>query len=123
MDETRQTGGERRRAKPKYPFETLRVMWRRHCRHGDRRSRQRLGFNRGRTAGQLEAEQAKQEFEGYFGGFSIAGKLMSYIALGKVFPELLTELPGIFEREFEVRNTFEHRFERAAAHGSGFKRP
>jgi len=66
-----------------------------------------------RTESHLEQERAKQEFEGYFGGYSIAGKLMSYIALGEVRPDLLAALPVIFEREFEVANTFEHRFERA----------
>ena len=66
-----------------------------------------------RTEAQLEAERAHPDFEGYFGGYSIAGKLMSYIALGEVQPELLAQLPGIFDREFEVANTFEHRFQRA----------
>lgn len=66
-----------------------------------------------RTAAQLEEDRLKGEFEGYFGGYSAAGKLMSYIALGQIQPELLAELPGIFDREFEVANTFEHRFERA----------
>lgn len=66
-----------------------------------------------RTDAQLEDERRRQEFEGYFGGYSIAGKLMSYIALGQVREELLAALPAIYEREFEVANTFEHRFQRA----------
>jgi carbamoyltransferase len=66
-----------------------------------------------RTAEQLAEERAKQTLEGYFGGYSIAGKLMSYIALGAVQAELLAELPVIYERNFEVGNTFEHRFENA----------
>jgi carbamoyltransferase len=66
-----------------------------------------------RTDAQLDEEKANPTFEGYFGGYSIAGKLMSYIALGQVQPELLAELPKIYEQEFEVANTFEHKFERA----------
>jgi carbamoyltransferase len=73
-----------------------------------------------RTQAQLEEEKAKLEFEGYFGGYSIAGKLMSYIALGTVQLDLLAELPRILERTFEVANTFEHKFERAVkAHVAG----
>ena len=68
-----------------------------------------------RSAEQLAQEMATPTFEGYFGGYSIAGKLMSWIALGEVLPDLLAELPGIFDREFEVVNTFEHRLQRAIA--------
>ncbi|MEO8153073.1 MAG: carbamoyltransferase N-terminal domain-containing protein [Rhizobacter sp.] len=66
-----------------------------------------------RTADQLAQDKASQTFEGYFGGYSIAGKLMSYIALGTVRPELLGELSKIFDREFEVSNAFEHKFQHA----------
>ncbi|KRB78916.1 carbamoyltransferase N-terminal domain-containing protein [Noviherbaspirillum sp. Root189] len=66
-----------------------------------------------RTEEQLAEEREKRDYEGYFGGYSIAGKLMSYIALGKVREELVAQLPIIYEREFEVANTFEHRFMRA----------
>ncbi len=66
-----------------------------------------------RTPEQLEEDRRKRDLEGYFGGYSIAGKLMSYIALGKLLPELLAELPRIHERELEVANTFEHRYAQA----------
>jgi carbamoyltransferase len=66
-----------------------------------------------RTAEQLAEDRERQTFEGYFGGYSIAGKLMSYIALGALQEDLLAELPAIYERNFEVANTFEHRFEKA----------
>jgi carbamoyltransferase len=66
-----------------------------------------------RTDAQLLEEREKRDYEGYFGGYSIAGKLMSYIALGQVQNELRSQLPLIYEQEFEVANTFEHRFMRA----------
>lgn len=66
-----------------------------------------------RSDQQLEDDRRKFDIEGYFGGYSIAGKLMSYIALGKIQPDLLRELPEIFTREFEFANTFEHRYARA----------
>jgi carbamoyltransferase len=71
-----------------------------------------------RTEEQIEEDRKKQDqdneaYEGYFGGYSTAGKIMSYIALGKVQQELLAELPKIFRREFEAANTFEHKYARA----------
>lgn len=71
-----------------------------------------------RTKAQLIEEEREKSAEGYFGGNSIAGKLMSYIALGEVQDELLAELSDIHKREFTVGNAFEfcafeHRFERA----------
>jgi carbamoyltransferase len=66
-----------------------------------------------KTDAELEEDRRKQDLEGYFGGYSVAGKIMSYIALGAVQPDLLSELPQIHRRELEVTNTFEHRFMRA----------
>lgn len=66
-----------------------------------------------RTPEQLEEDRRKRDLEGYFGGYSIAGKLMSYIAMGEVIPALLAELPRIHERELEVSNSFEHRYVQA----------
>lgn len=63
-----------------------------------------------RTPEQLERERVEQSTEGYFGGHSIAGKLMSYIALGQVQPRLLDEMHSIYRREFRAVKTFEHTF-------------
>lgn len=66
-----------------------------------------------RTNEQLERERTEATMEGYFGGYSIAGKLMAYIGLGTVREELLAELPKIHARELEISNHFEHRFAQA----------
>ncbi len=76
-----------------------------------------------KTEAELEEDRRDRQLEGYFGGYSIAGKLMSYIALGEVQPELLAELPRIHRRELEIENTFEHRYMRAVkafVHGKGY---
>ncbi|HET7865286.1 MAG TPA: carbamoyltransferase N-terminal domain-containing protein [Burkholderiaceae bacterium] len=75
-----------------------------------------------RSAEQLEADRQAQDLEGYFGGYETSGKLMAYIAKGRVIADMLAQLPALYQSELEIANTFEHRFagklrERATLHG------
>lgn len=66
-----------------------------------------------RTEAQLLQEASNKTLGGYYGGLSIAGKLMSYIALGRLLPDLLQRLPLLYEETFEFSAYFEHKFCRA----------
>ncbi|MNH94796.1 Decarbamoylnovobiocin carbamoyltransferase [compost metagenome] len=59
---------------------------------------------------QLIEDQQWRNLEGYFGGFSVAGKIMAYIALGKVQPHLLALFRKVHLETFTVSADFEHRF-------------
>jgi len=66
-----------------------------------------------KTEEELEADRKKMELIGFFGGYSIAGKIMSYMGAGEVKTDLLQELPKIYKNELEISNQFEHKFCRA----------
>ncbi|MEM9916691.1 MAG: carbamoyltransferase N-terminal domain-containing protein [Bacteroidota bacterium] len=70
-----------------------------------------------KTQAEMDAYRAELEENGFsnmfFGGLSIAGKIMSYIANGTVQNELLEALPKIHKEELEISNMFEHKFCRA----------
>ena len=67
-----------------------------------------------KTAEELERDKAEMQSQGFssefFGGLSIAGKIMSYIAQGEIRPDLLKALPLIYQSELEISNLFEHKF-------------
>lgn len=63
-----------------------------------------------KTDAELEEDRNRMELDGYFGGLSIAGKIMSYIAKGTVQPALLEALPALYQLQFEVSNLLEHKF-------------
>ena len=63
-----------------------------------------------RTPEQLEQERREQATKGYFGGHSIAGKLMSYIGLGQVDADLVDQMHRIYRRDFQPSHGFEHAF-------------
>ncbi|AMP99119.1 hypothetical protein AY601_2222 [Pedobacter cryoconitis] len=63
-----------------------------------------------KTAEALAEDRKEMELNGYFGGLSVAGKIMSYIAEGSIDHELLKELPELYKSVFEISNLFEHKF-------------
>jgi len=63
-----------------------------------------------KTKEQLFQERAKRDIEGYFGGYSVAGKIMSYIALGNLKPELFELFNQLRAEQTEVSNELEHLF-------------
>lgn len=63
-----------------------------------------------KTAEEMRLDREQMTIEGYFGGYSIAGKLMSYIAFGEPNEVLINELEVIYKRELEILNVFEHKF-------------
>jgi carbamoyltransferase len=75
-----------------------------------------------RSPDELHRERMEKTTKGYFGGHSIAGKLMSYIALGNVDADMLGEMRVIYRQQFRPINTFEHEFMQSVvekAHGRG----
>ncbi|GJM31006.1 MAG: nodulation protein U [Saprospiraceae bacterium] len=72
---------------------------------------------------ELRKDREQMTIEGYFGGYSIAGKLMSYIAFGEPDETLIQELDKIYKKELEISNLFEHKFMTAVSDyvaGKGF---
>jgi carbamoyltransferase len=67
-----------------------------------------------KTETELKEDRVKKEIEGYFGGYSVAGKIMSYIALGTVKPELFELFDRIRDEQKEVSNELEHIFSERA---------
>ena len=63
---------------------------------------------------ELKKDKEKKTIEGFFGGYSVAGKIMSYIALGKVRPELFGIFSEIYEKYMQTSNEFEHIFSKRA---------
>lgn len=59
---------------------------------------------------ELERDKIKKEIEGFFGGYSVAGKIMAYIALGEVKEELFDLFDNVYNETFEISNEFEHKF-------------
>jgi carbamoyltransferase len=59
---------------------------------------------------ELSQERKEKAIEGFFGGLSVAGKIMAYIALGKVSPLIIKEFVSVHKQYFEVSNEFEHVF-------------
>lgn len=73
-----------------------------------------------KTEAELVADREAMTIEGYFGGYSIAGKIMSYIALGTPSESLVQEMGRLYKENLEISNLFEHKFCRAvAAHVAG----
>ncbi len=68
-----------------------------------------------KTVAEMKEDREKMTIEGYFGGYSIAGKVMSYFALGKADDRLVQEMKVIYKRELEISNLFEHKFMMAVA--------
>lgn len=66
-----------------------------------------------KDAAQLKQEEEKKEIEHYFGGYSVAGKIMSYLALGEAKEEVIAVLKRLHEKTLSIENTFEHNFSRA----------
>lgn len=65
-----------------------------------------------KSSEELREDQIKKEIEGFFGGYSVAGKIMAYIALGNVHSELFEVMDRVYEETFEISNEFEHKFSR-----------
>ncbi|ASZ12159.1 nodulation protein NodU [Chitinophaga pendula] len=63
-----------------------------------------------KTVAELEDDRKKKEIEGFFGGYSVAGKIMSYIALGTVREELLSVFEKVRKETIEISNEFSHIF-------------
>ncbi|MDM1553020.1 carbamoyltransferase N-terminal domain-containing protein [Chryseobacterium indologenes] len=63
-----------------------------------------------KTEEELAEEREKMELDGYFGGLSVAGKIMAYIAYGEVKQDLLQVLPQLYDSVFEISNLLEHKF-------------
>lgn len=55
-------------------------------------------------------DQQKITLNGFFGGLSIAGKIMSYMGEGQVNQELLKALPQLYKSNLEISIFFEHKF-------------
>lgn len=65
-----------------------------------------------KTVAQLEEDAINREIEHYFGGYSAAGKIMSYIALGRPSANLVSLLRKTHREMLTIDNTFEHIFSR-----------
>lgn len=63
-----------------------------------------------KTEKELQRDREKMTIEGYFGGYSIAGKLMSYIAFGTPDNVLVDAMEKIYKKNLEISNLFEHKF-------------
>ncbi|QJB32853.1 hypothetical protein HF324_16155 [Chitinophaga oryzae] len=66
-----------------------------------------------KTTEELADDRRKKSLDGFFGGYSVAGKIMSYIALGKVRPELLDVFARIHATSLVIADDFEHIFSKA----------
>lgn len=62
------------------------------------------------TEAELEASSPDNDAEGFAGGLSVAGKVMSYIALGKVRPELFPLFDQVRKDQTSVSNQYGHQF-------------
>jgi len=66
-----------------------------------------------KTEEELYRDSLKKEIEHYFGGYSTAGKIMSYLALGKRNDEIVAMLRKMHQELITISNTFEHDLARA----------
>lgn len=64
-----------------------------------------------RSPEQLDSYRRCVKTDGYYGGYSTAGKLMSYIALGTLWPDVVDEMFALYQNEFDLAEVREHRFE------------
>ncbi|WP_298516672.1 carbamoyltransferase N-terminal domain-containing protein [uncultured Kordia sp.] len=55
-------------------------------------------------------DQRQMTLNGFFGGLSIAGKIMSYMGEGQINQELLNALPRLYKTTLEISLFFEHKF-------------
>lgn len=62
------------------------------------------------TEAELAAKNLRSDDEGLSGGLSVAGKIMSYIALGKVRPALFPLFDKIRKKQTEISNKYGHEF-------------
>ena len=63
-----------------------------------------------KSQAQLKIDKSEKRIEGFFGGYTVPGKIMAYIALGKVKPELLEIFSKVHRKNVVVNNEFEHLF-------------